>query len=110
MKESLDFTFLVIDTCRNEIEQNLSATISSVVNKAYKTLSIPIKRAEYILQLKGITIPEDNNAVDKEFLFEIMERNEEVGRKWKSLAVVMISGNDILIGTFRSRMPTMWTI
>ncbi|XP_037030108.1 iron-sulfur cluster co-chaperone protein HscB isoform X2 [Bradysia coprophila] len=63
---------------KNEIEQNLSATISSLVNKAYKTLLTPIKRAEYILGLKGITIPEDNNAVDKEFLFEIMERNEEV--------------------------------
>lgn len=63
---------------RNETEQNLSAAVSSLVNKAYKTLSTPIKRAEYILELKGITIPEDNNAVDKEFLMEIMERNEEV--------------------------------
>lgn len=64
---------------RNETEQNLSAEISSLVNKAYKTLGTPINRAEYILELKGVTIPEDNNVVDKEFLFEIMERNEEVG-------------------------------
>ncbi|KAJ6634528.1 Iron-sulfur cluster co-chaperone protein HscB [Pseudolycoriella hygida] len=63
---------------KNETEQNLSAAISSLVNKAYKALSTPIKRAEYILKLKGITIPEENNVVDKEFLFEIMERNEEV--------------------------------
>lgn len=52
--------------------------MSSLVNKAYKTLNTSIKRAEYILELKGITIPEDNNAIDKEFLLEIMERNEEV--------------------------------
>lgn len=49
-----------------------------MVNKAYRTLSSPIKRAEYILELKGITIPEDNDAVDKEFFAEIMKRNEEM--------------------------------
>lgn len=68
------FTFVF----RNETEQNLSAAVSSLVNKAYNTLCTPIKRAEYILELKGVTIPEANNVVDKAFLFEIMERNEEV--------------------------------
>lgn len=66
------------DFFRNETEQNFSAAISSFVNKAYKTLLTPIKRAEYMLELRGITIPEDNSTLDKEFLLEIMERNEEV--------------------------------
>lgn len=49
-----------------------------MVNEAYKTLLTPAQRAEYILKMKNITIPEDNTAVDKDFLLEIMERNEAV--------------------------------
>lgn len=56
----------------------MSADWSSLINKAYKTLLAPIDRAVYMLELRGVKIPEDNTAVDKEFLFEMMERNEEV--------------------------------
>lgn len=48
------------------------------MNKAYQTLLSPINRAEYFLQLHNVTIPEGNTAVNKEFLMEMMERNEEV--------------------------------
>lgn len=47
------------------------------MNKAYKTLFSPIKRAEYILKLRGITIPGNNEVMDKE-LTEIRQRTEEV--------------------------------
>uniref|UniRef100_A0A1I8NNR7 J domain-containing protein n=1 Tax=Stomoxys calcitrans TaxID=35570 RepID=A0A1I8NNR7_STOCA len=59
-------------------EQTNSADWSSLINKAYKTLLIPIERGQYLLKLNGRQIPQDNSALDKEFLMEMMERNEEV--------------------------------
>ncbi|TMW45062.1 hypothetical protein DOY81_009854 [Sarcophaga bullata] len=59
-------------------EQTNSADWSSLINKAYKTLSIPIERGQYLLELQGLQIPQDNSALNKEFLMEMMERNEEV--------------------------------
>lgn len=50
------------------------------MNKAYKILQSPIQRAEYLLKLNNITIPEGNTAVASDFLMEIMERNEEASR------------------------------
>lgn len=38
----------------------------------------PLKRGMYMLQLKGISIPEGTTSLNPEFLIEIMERNEEV--------------------------------
>lgn len=63
---------------RSEDEQNLSADWSSLVNNAYKTIQSPIQRGEYLLTLHGVTIPEDNSELNKEFLMEMMDRNEEV--------------------------------
>lgn len=48
------------------------------MNKAYKTLLTPLDRGEYILKQEGVEIPTDNSSLDKEFLMEMMERNEEV--------------------------------
>ncbi|XP_036337810.1 iron-sulfur cluster co-chaperone protein HscB [Rhagoletis pomonella] len=59
-------------------EQNNSADWSALINKAYKTLSTPIERGQYILKLQGEQMPQDNSALDKEFLMVMMERNEEV--------------------------------
>jgi molecular chaperone HscB len=65
--------------CNKSIkEQELSADWSSLVNKAYKILQMPLSRGEYLLKLHGITLPEDNTINDPEFLMEMMERNEEV--------------------------------
>ncbi|CAD7086633.1 unnamed protein product [Hermetia illucens] len=63
---------------KSKREQTNSLEWSSLVNKAYKTLSVPIDRGEYLLQQQGISIPEDNSTLDKEFLMEMMEKNEEV--------------------------------
>ncbi|KAH8364306.1 hypothetical protein KR084_005818 [Drosophila pseudotakahashii] len=59
-------------------EQTNSADWSSLINKAYKTLATPIERGQYLLQLEGEQMPQDNSAINKEFLMAMMERNEEV--------------------------------
>ncbi|EDW30433.1 GL17838 [Drosophila persimilis] len=59
-------------------EQTNSADWSSLINKAYKTLAMPIERGQYLLQLEGQQMPEDNSTLNKEFLMAMMERNEEV--------------------------------
>ncbi|KAH8392060.1 iron-sulfur cluster co-chaperone protein HscB, mitochondrial [Drosophila serrata] len=59
-------------------EQANSADWSSLINKAYKTLATPIERGQYLLQLEGEQMPQDNSALNKEFLMAMMERNEEV--------------------------------
>ncbi|XP_016964965.1 iron-sulfur cluster co-chaperone protein HscB [Drosophila biarmipes] len=59
-------------------EQTNSADWSSLINKAYKTLATPIERGQYLLQLEGEQMPQDNSALNKEFLMAMMERNEEV--------------------------------
>uniref|UniRef100_A0A1B6G6W6 J domain-containing protein n=1 Tax=Cuerna arida TaxID=1464854 RepID=A0A1B6G6W6_9HEMI len=59
-------------------EQELSEEFSSVVNKAYSTLSDPLERGLYLLGLHHVSIEEGTTDVDKTFLMEIMERNEEI--------------------------------
>jgi len=63
---------------RTSREQINSADWSSLINKAYKTLATPIERGQYLLQLEGEQMPQDNSALNKEFLMAMMERNEEV--------------------------------
>lgn len=63
---------------RSDDEQDISSEWSSILNKAYKTLSVPIKRGEYILEQNGMSLPQDNSVLDKDFLMEMMDRNEEI--------------------------------
>ena len=63
---------------RTEKEQQFSENLSSLVNNAYSTLSHPLKRGLYMLKLNGVTIPDETDNVNAEFLMEIMEKNEEV--------------------------------
>lgn len=51
--------------------------IASFVNEAHQTLSVPLKRAEYCLQLKGISTDTETDAkMDPVFLMEQMEWRE----------------------------------
>uniref|UniRef100_W8AZR6 Iron-sulfur cluster co-chaperone protein HscB, mitochondrial n=1 Tax=Ceratitis capitata TaxID=7213 RepID=W8AZR6_CERCA len=59
-------------------EQNNSADWSALINKAYKTLSAPVERGQYLLRLQGEHMPQDNSALNTEFLMEMMELNEKV--------------------------------
>ncbi|XP_017887298.1 iron-sulfur cluster co-chaperone protein HscB, mitochondrial-like, partial [Ceratina calcarata] len=52
--------------------------LSSLVNKAYSTLSHPLKRGLYMLKLNDIIISEETDNLNAEFLMEIMEKNEEI--------------------------------
>jgi len=63
---------------KSEKERQISENLSSLINKAYSTLAHPLKRGMYMLQLKGISIPEGTTSLNPEFLIEIMERNEEI--------------------------------
>ncbi|XP_076244931.1 iron-sulfur cluster co-chaperone protein HscB-like protein, mitochondrial [Calliopsis andreniformis] len=63
---------------KTEKEKQLSENLSSLVNKAYSTLSHPLKRGLYMLKLNGITISEETDNMNAEFLMEIMEKNEEI--------------------------------
>uniref|UniRef100_A0A182K5F4 J domain-containing protein n=1 Tax=Anopheles christyi TaxID=43041 RepID=A0A182K5F4_9DIPT len=63
---------------KSEHEKAIALEWSSLVNKAYKTLSKSIERGKYLLTLDGVSISEKNTSVDKEFLLEMMDVNESV--------------------------------
>lgn len=63
---------------KSEKEKQLSENLSSLVNVAYTTLLNPLQRGLYMLELNNVTISEDTDDKDPEFLMEIMERNEEI--------------------------------
>ncbi|XP_060067210.1 iron-sulfur cluster co-chaperone protein HscB-like [Ylistrum balloti] len=63
---------------KTEKERDLAETQSSLVNKAYMTLTKPLSRALYLLELNNQPIEESNSDVDPDFLMEIMEINEEL--------------------------------
>ena len=52
--------------------------MSGIVNRAYGTLTNPYTRAEYILQLQGVTIGESDNVDDTALIMEVMESREEL--------------------------------
>ncbi|EAA17250.1 hypothetical protein [Plasmodium yoelii yoelii] len=53
--------------------------VSSYINNAYKTLLNDIDRAIYIMDKKyNYKIHEEENLEDEQFLFEIVEINEEI--------------------------------
>ncbi|XP_053684461.1 co-chaperone protein HscB homolog [Sabethes cyaneus] len=63
---------------KSDEEKLNSLEWSSLVNKAFKTLTVPLERAKYILNQKGILIDEENTSVDPEFLSDMMDLNEQV--------------------------------
>ncbi len=53
---------------------------SALINEAYKTLSSPLLRAQYLLHLNGIDVAEDETAKidDEELLMEVLEAREVI--------------------------------
>ncbi|KAH8416296.1 hypothetical protein KR222_003660 [Zaprionus bogoriensis] len=72
-------------------EQTNSADWSSLINKAYKTLATPVERGQYMLQLAGDQMPQDNSALNTAFLMDMMERNEQVEEAADSAALDALS-------------------
>lgn len=62
-----------------DAERRLSMQLATRVNEAYQTLKSPLKRAVYILQLRGVDPQfETNTAMPSEFLMEQMSWRERI--------------------------------
>ncbi|XP_050091901.1 iron-sulfur cluster co-chaperone protein HscB [Anopheles aquasalis] len=59
-------------------EKQLALEWSALINKAYKTLTKSVDRSQYLLELQGITISEDNSHIDQSFLIDMMDLNESI--------------------------------
>ncbi|XP_052454725.1 iron-sulfur cluster co-chaperone protein HscB-like [Carassius gibelio] len=64
-------------------EQEYSEEQSALVNKAYRTLQKPLRRAVYMLELRGVLLEEGTDATaDPMFHLEVMEINESLAETW----------------------------
>ncbi|HEA26230.1 MAG TPA: Fe-S protein assembly co-chaperone HscB [Ectothiorhodospiraceae bacterium] len=61
-----------------EQEQRLAVQQAAQVNDAYQTIKSPLKRAQYLLQLKGNPLDETDTQMDMGFLMQQMEMREEL--------------------------------
>ncbi|KAF2009802.1 Co-chaperone Hsc20 [Aaosphaeria arxii CBS 175.79] len=61
-------------------DKSKAQALSARINEAYKTLSSPLSRAQYLLTLRGIEVAEDETAKveDPELLMEVLETNERI--------------------------------
>lgn len=57
-------------------QESFAKAWSAVVNEAYKTLTSDVKRGEYLLELRGVRIEEQDKMEDPELLMEILEIRE----------------------------------
>jgi len=80
-------------------ERRLAVQRAAQVNEAYQTLREPLRRARYLLHLRGIDIREDTNtAMDAAFLMEQMalrERLEEAAAAADPRAALEALGQDL---------------
>ena len=60
-------------------DRRLSVQVASWINQAYETLRDPVKRARYLLDVKGVEIADESATTgDTAFLMEQMELREEI--------------------------------
>lgn len=63
----------------NEQDKRLSVQQASWVNEAYQTLSNPVKRARYLLELNGLELNDETETTsDMTFLMEQLELREQL--------------------------------
>ncbi|MEQ9502442.1 MAG: Fe-S protein assembly co-chaperone HscB [Deltaproteobacteria bacterium] len=63
---------------KSAVERRLAVQHTANLNDAYRTLSDPQKRAEYLMKLEGVEIGgEEQRTNDPEFLMAMMELQEE---------------------------------
>ncbi|KIK47798.1 hypothetical protein CY34DRAFT_798878 [Suillus luteus UH-Slu-Lm8-n1] len=63
---------------KSEFQRDVALHVSNTVNAAYKALSSPLHRIEYILQRNGFMTEEADPLEDLELISEIMEVREEI--------------------------------
>ncbi|KAG8683142.1 hypothetical protein FRC08_014506 [Ceratobasidium sp. 394] len=63
-----------------EKEKATAAEHSSLLNKAYETLKSPLKRAEYLLSLRGVELSETDglDEDDGELIYKVMDLRESI--------------------------------
>lgn len=59
-------------------EQLLAVQYAATINDAYDVLTSPLKRAMYMLTLRGVDLDEQGGSMDPAFLMEQMELREEL--------------------------------
>lgn len=71
-------------------ERRLALDHTTAINDAYRVLKDPVKRAEYLLSLRGVAVGEDRvPASDQAFLVEMMEMREEVDEARRDAATAL---------------------
>lgn len=89
-------------TLKSQREQDFSAELSSIVNKAYDTLSKPLPRGLYMLKLLGKPLEEHSTEMDSDFLMEVMEVNEAISQaSYKELEKISIKNLSLLESLFQ---------
>lgn len=63
-------------TLADDAQQDRALELSTLNNEAFKTLSDPDLRIQYVLQLKGLLGDEQQPALPQDFLMEMMDINE----------------------------------
>ncbi|KAG1825933.1 uncharacterized protein BJ212DRAFT_1259468 [Suillus subaureus] len=63
---------------KSEFQQDIALDVSNTLNAAYKALSSPLHRIEYVLQRNGLVTAEADPLDDLELISEIMEVREEI--------------------------------
>ncbi len=62
-----------------EQERRVSVQYAAIINEAYSVLMSPLKRARYVLELKGVAFNEQNITIDEPtFLMEQVELRESL--------------------------------
>ncbi|KAG2044853.1 hypothetical protein BDR03DRAFT_1004074 [Suillus americanus] len=61
-----------------QLQRDIALDVSNTLNAAYKALSSPLHRIEYILQRNGLMTAEADPLDDLELISEIMEVREEI--------------------------------
>ena len=61
-------------------DKKRAEALSARINEAYRTLQDPLRRAQYLLSLRGIEVAEDETAKveDPELLMQVLEAREQI--------------------------------
>ena len=91
-------------------EEKMAALQKSMdINKAYEVLKDPLKRAQHLLALQGITVGTEKDSVKpvNELLMEVMELRENPPAKAEILKLVENSQNMVAKNYKNSKFPEM---